>query len=153
MQDDTEFAVSGVYLNYGEINSTTRRRLLHVGGRQRAAPRVGSGPSRCQGGDDLGPTALELAVMALSGCISTIFAIVAKNSKVTYHKFVCDVEADKPDDAPTIVTATAKIYVESADGYDKINRVLSKTMAACPVGQLYEKAGVHIGTELEVKEI
>jgi len=105
-----------------------------------------------KGGDDLGPTALELAVMALSGCISTIFAIVAKNSKVTYHKFICDVEADKPDSEPTIVSAKAKIYVESADGFDKVNRVLEKTMQACPVGQLYEKAGVHIETELEVKE-
>jgi len=106
-----------------------------------------------KGGDDLGPTALELAVMALSGCISTIFAIVAKNSKVTYHKFVCEVEADKPDDAPTIVSAKAKVYVESADGYDKVNRVLSKTMLACPVGQLYEKAGIAIRTELEVRDI
>lgn len=30
-------------------------------------------------GDDLGPTALELAGMALAGCISTIWAKVASN--------------------------------------------------------------------------
>ncbi|MDK2463414.1 MAG: osmotically inducible protein C, partial [Candidatus Korarchaeota archaeon] len=30
------------------------------------------------GGTDTAPTALELAVMALAGCITTIFAMVAK---------------------------------------------------------------------------
>ena len=106
-----------------------------------------------KGGDDLGPSALELAVMALSGCISTIFAIIAKNSGLTYHKFVCEVEADKPDNAPTITAARAHVYVESNEGEDKVRRILDKTMHACPVGQLYEKAGIEIGTELEVKPL
>ena len=35
-------------------------------------------------GDDLGPTALELAVMGLSGCISTIWAVVAAKARGSY---------------------------------------------------------------------
>ena len=103
-----------------------------------------------KGGDDLGPTALELAVMALSGCISTIWAIVATNSKVSYEKLVVVVEADKPDDQPTITAARALVTVTSKEPLEKLQRTLDKTMAACPVGKLYEKAGVAVETRLEL---
>ena len=101
-----------------------------------------------KGGQDVAPTALELAVMALSGCISTIWAVVAKNSGVSYRKFTVDVEAEKPDDQPTITTATATVRVESEESGDKLERTLEKVMRTCPVGQLYEKAGIHITTKL-----
>ncbi|MFW5745666.1 MAG: hypothetical protein ACOC2D_20510, partial [Spirochaetota bacterium] len=39
-------------------------------------------------GDDVGATALELAAMALAGCISTIWAVVATNSKCGYRKMI-----------------------------------------------------------------
>jgi putative redox protein len=103
-----------------------------------------------KGGEDLGPTALELAVMALSGCISTIWAVVATNSKVTYDRLVVVVEADKPDDQPTITAARAEVTVESKEPRDKLQRTLDKTMAACPVGKLYEKAGIEVQTILVV---
>jgi len=35
-----------------------------------------------KGGDDTGPTAIELAVMALADCTATIFAKVAKESNI-----------------------------------------------------------------------
>jgi len=37
-----------------------------------------------QGGDDVGATALELALMGLSGCISTIFAMIAQKSRLEF---------------------------------------------------------------------
>ena len=101
-------------------------------------------------GDDLGPTALELVVMALAGCISTIWAIVAKNSKVSYKKFTVEVEADKPDSEPTIVGAKAVVHVTSDEDEAKLQRTLDKTLKACPVGQLYEKAGIEVATELHI---
>jgi uncharacterized OsmC-like protein len=102
-------------------------------------------------GDDLGPTALELAVMGLSGCISTIWAVVAQKSRITYHKVRVELEADKPDDAATITAARAKVYVQSEESEDRLKRVLDKVMKTCPVGQLYESAGISIETEL-IKE-
>lgn len=39
------------------------------------------------GGDDAGPTALELAVMALAGCATTIFLDVCKQSKIQLRNF------------------------------------------------------------------
>jgi uncharacterized OsmC-like protein len=104
-----------------------------------------------KGGDDLGPTALELAVMALSGCISTIWAVVATNSKVSYEKLTVVVDADKPDDKPTITAARAVVTVVSKEPQQKLQRTLDKTMATCPVGQLYEKAGVAIQVRLVVE--
>ena len=102
-------------------------------------------------GDDLGPTALELAVMGLSGCISTIWAVVAGKSRVSYHKVRVELEADKPDDAATITAARAKVYVNSEESREKLEKTLDKVMRTCPVGQLYEKAGIEIETEL-IKE-
>lgn len=101
-----------------------------------------------KGGQDVAPTALELAVMALSGCISTIWAVVAKNSGVSYRKLTVEVDAEKPDDQPTITAASATVHVESDESEEKLERTLDKVMRTCPVGQLYEKAGVHIKTKL-----
>jgi putative redox protein len=102
-------------------------------------------------GTDLGPTALELTVMSLAGCISTIWAVVAKNSKVSYNSIVVDIDAEKPDDAPTITSAKATVTVNADDEQNKLERCLQKTMKACPVGQLFEKAGIEIETELIVE--
>ncbi len=104
-----------------------------------------------KGGNDLGPTALELAAMALSGCISTIWAVVAKNSGVSYQRLTVELEADKPDDKPTIVSARAVVTVESGESREKLQRILDKTLDACPVGKLYEKAGIPVQAELVVK--
>ena len=101
-----------------------------------------------KGGQDMAPTALEVAVMALSGCISTIWAVVAKNSGVSFKKFTVEVEADKPDDQPTVTAAKAIIHVESAESQETLERTLDKVMRSCPVGLLYEKAGVKVETQL-----
>jgi uncharacterized OsmC-like protein len=89
--------------------------------------------------------------MALSGCISTIWAVVVKNSGVSYQRLTVELEADKPDDQPTITAARAVVTVESGETREKLQRVLDKTMDACPVGRLYEKAGIAVQTQLVVK--
>jgi len=104
-----------------------------------------------KGGDDLGPTALELAVMALSGCVSTIWAVAATNSKVAYDRMLVEVEADKPDDQPTITAVRCVVTVESKEPREKLQRTLDKTMSTCPVGKLYEKAGIPMQVTLAVK--
>jgi len=103
-----------------------------------------------KGGDDLGPTALELVVMALSGCISTIWAVVATNSKVSYDRLHVVVEADKPDDQPTVTAVRCVVTVDSKEPREKLQRTLDKTMSTCPVGKLYEKAGIPMEIRLEV---
>ena len=94
-----------------------------------------------KGGNDLGPTALELAAMALSGCISTIWAVVAKNSGVSYQKLTVDLEAEKPDDTPTFTAARAVVTVESGETPERLQRVLDKTMDTCAGGQVVREGG------------
>ena len=101
-----------------------------------------------KGGQDVAPTALELAVMSLSGCISTIWAVVAKNSGVSYRKFTVEVDADKPDSEPTITAVRAVVHIESNESLETLERTLDKVMRTCPVGQLYEKAGIKVDTQV-----
>jgi len=98
-----------------------------------------------QGGTDTGATALELSVMALSGCVETIFAMVANNSELSFDALRVDVTADKGD--KTIENADVKVYVKTADE-KKAERVLNKTLSICPVGVLFEQAGVKMSSEL-----
>jgi len=97
-------------------------------------------------GDNMGPTALELAVMGLSGCIGTIFAMIAKNSKIELKKLIVDVEAEKGDQ--TISSAKAKVMVKADADEEKIRRVLKKTLSMCPVGLLYKEANIPMEVEL-----
>ncbi|MFP4383716.1 MAG: OsmC family protein [Spirochaetia bacterium] len=103
---------------------------------------------QAKSGDDVGPTALELSAMALAGCISTIWAVVAKNSKVSYRKIIVELDAEKGDSDPTFTKATAVVSVDSDEDQEKLERILDKTMKACPVGRLFEQAGLEIPAKI-----
>lgn len=104
-------------------------------------------------GDDVGPTALELAAMALAGCITTIWAVVAHNSKVTYRKIVVEMELEKPDGSPTFTSSRAHVKVDSDETQETLERILEKTKQACPVGRLFEQAGIETPTTLEITSL
>ena len=99
-----------------------------------------------QDGDDLGPTALELTGMSLAGCISTIWAKVAENSGVPYRKIEVEMTLEKGD--TTIRDAEAVVRVDSDEDPARLERILDKTMQVCPVGHLFEQAGVETDTTL-----
>lgn len=93
-------------------------------------------------GTDRGPTALELGVMSYAGCIATIFALMAKKMRVPLKDLQVKMEAVKPDDASTITEASFDILVKADAPEDRIQRIFELTMENCPVGKLFEKAGV-----------
>jgi putative redox protein len=105
---------------------------------------------REQDGTDLGATALELAVMALSGCITTIFSVVAGNSKLTFQGITVDIDAEKSQETGTVNKLKITGTVTSDETEAKVGRVFEKTMKTCPVGILFEKAGVEVESELNV---
>lgn len=102
-----------------------------------------------QNGEDVGATALELAVMGLSGCITTIFAVVAKKMRLDFEELIADVGARKGD--VTIESAHILITVKT-DDIEKTKKVLDQTLKMCPIGILYEQAGVEITHELMIKQ-
>jgi uncharacterized OsmC-like protein len=99
-------------------------------------------------GEDMGATALEVAVMGLAGCVSTIFSMVCKNSDVSFSGLDVSLDADKPKGASTVQSVTGKVKVTSKEETEKLQKMLDKTMNACPVGVLFEKAGVEMNLEL-----
>jgi uncharacterized OsmC-like protein len=104
-------------------------------------------------GDDLGPTALELAAMALAGCVSTIWAVVANNSGVSYRKVIVEIDLEKGDKDPTFTGTAGTVQVDSDEDEDKLRRILDKTMQACPVGRLFEQAGLDTTLKLEKTQL
>jgi putative redox protein len=97
-------------------------------------------------GQDIGATALELSVMSLAGCISTIYKKVADKMRINVSNLEVETEAEKGQD--TISKVKCMVYVSSDATQDKLEKCLDNTMKTCPVGILYEKAGVEVTTEL-----
>jgi putative redox protein len=97
-------------------------------------------------GQDIGATALELSVMSLAGCISTIYKKVADKMRINVSNLEVETEAEKGQD--TISKVKCLVYVSSDASQEKLEKCLDNTMKTCPVGVLYEKAGVEISTEL-----
>ena len=106
---------------------------------------------RDMGGADTAPTALELAVMALASCMTTIYAIVAKGKNVSFEDMEVIVEAEKPKEERTITSCKVKGIVVSKDPEERVRRIWEDTLKICPVGVLFKKAGVKFEAELEIK--
>jgi len=93
-------------------------------------------------GTGMGPTALELCVMSYAGCFATIFALTAKKMRVALKDLEVNLEAVKSEEAGTIAEANFEILVKTEAPEDRIQRIFKLTLENCPVGKLFEKAGV-----------
>jgi hypothetical protein len=59
-------------------------------------------------------------------------------------------KGEKPDDAKTVTKVDIEIEVTTNESEDKINRVWQHTRDNCPVGQLFEGAGVPVNYNLKI---
>jgi uncharacterized OsmC-like protein len=91
-----------------------------------------------KGGDNTGPSALELAIMSLADCAVTIFADVAKKSNVEISAMDVVAEADKPADSPKLNCVNIKVTVTSKEREQKLNAVWRRTEANCPVVSIFQ---------------
>ncbi len=101
------------------------------------------------GGMDGGPTALSLSVMALSGCMLTLFAFVAKKARFAYTHITVDVDARKGEETIEAVRVVVCVWTDAS--LEKVQDIFAKAMKICPVGILYEKAGVDMVIDTMVK--
>lgn len=92
-----------------------------------------------KGGQDTGPTALELAIMALADCAATIFADVAKQSKIQTTKIEVVAEADKPADSPKLNKVILKVHVTAKARKQLLEAVWRRTEANCPVVAIFNE--------------
>lgn len=93
-----------------------------------------------EGGGDLGTSALELSVQSLAGCITTIFALVAKKRRLKFEELSVELEAHRPDGSPTITAVEGVCRVVTSGPAEDVETVLNITLRTCPVGLLYEHA-------------
>ncbi len=101
------------------------------------------------GGTDAGPTALELALMALADCGVTIFSDVCKKSNIDPGKVVVTVEAEKSPDSPVLTGVTMKVNVSSKARKELLNAAWRRTEANCPVISIF-KDPIPVKVELEL---
>jgi uncharacterized OsmC-like protein len=93
-------------------------------------------------GTGLGASSLELCVMSHAGCYATIFLLTAKKMRVVIKELKVKLEAIKFDEAGTISEETFDIKIKTDAPQDRIERAHKLTVETCPVGILFEKAGV-----------
>jgi len=91
-----------------------------------------------KGGDNTGPSALELAIMSLADCAVTIFADVCKQSNVEISKMDVVAEADKPADSPRLTGVNLKVTVTSKSRKQKLDAVWRRTESNCPVVSIFQ---------------
>jgi len=105
-----------------------------------------------KGGDDKGPTAIELAIMALSDCAATIFAKVAKQSNVDIQRVEVVAEATKSEDNPLISDVVLKVDVAGRARKQLLEAIWRRTEANCPVVKLFTEP-INIKIELSTETV
>ncbi|MHC1780235.1 MAG: OsmC family protein [Bacteroidales bacterium] len=101
-----------------------------------------------KGGSNSGPTALEMCVMSLSGCVGTIFAMVAEKMRLKFEKMEVELIAEQSQNAPTITDVHFTLRIQTSEERQKIEKCLELTINTCPVGVLFKQAGVSITNEI-----
>jgi putative redox protein len=101
------------------------------------------------GGSDKGPSAFELALMALADCAVTIFADVCKQSKIELIKLETVVEAEKPANSPILSTVTIKTKANANARKELLHAAWRRTEANCPVLYIF-KEPIPLKVEFEV---
>jgi len=93
-------------------------------------------------GTNLGPSALELALMSFVGCYATIFMLTANKMRATIKDLEVKAEAVKSEQVGTITEAKIDITTKTDLAEDRVRRLHELTVKGCPVGKLFDKAGV-----------
>lgn len=101
------------------------------------------------GGTDMGPTALEIAVIALADCAVTIYADVAKKSGIELTKLEAVAVAEKSADSPKVTDVKIKVNISGKARKKLLEAVWRRTEANCPVVSIFRDS-IPIETELKI---
>jgi len=104
------------------------------------------------GGKDVGPTGLELAIMALAGCATTIFKMVAAKRKLTYDSLKIELNAEKPKNVSTVTEVKGHVEIATTGTEQEVQTALKLTFKTCPVGVIFEQAGIKVNYDLTLKK-
>ena len=93
------------------------------------------------GGTDLGPSGLELALMSFAGCYAIIFMLTANKMRKAVKDLEVRAEATKSKEVGTITEAKLAIEVKTDMPEDRVQRIHELTAKSCPVGIIFDRAG------------
>ncbi|MGI0133187.1 MAG: methyltransferase domain-containing protein [Thermoplasmata archaeon] len=102
-------------------------------------------------GADRGTSSLELNVLSLAGCISTIFALVARRRRIAFTALSVELEAERPRGSKTIARVSGTLTISTVSSPADVATALAITMRTCPVGVLYEQAKVPVEVRVVVE--
>lgn len=102
------------------------------------------------GGTNTGTSALELLVLSLSGCISTIFHIIADKRKLEFDGFSATLNAERDDHAPTIQRVRGTVEVRTRASREEVDTALRLTLKTCPIGVLFAQAHIPVDVVVQV---
>lgn len=103
------------------------------------------------GGSDHGTSAHELLLLSLTGCITTIFHIIADKRKLSFGGFTVKLTAERSPGAATIRRVRGTVEVRTTAPREEVDTILRLTVKTCPVGSLFEHA--HVPIELTAKVV
>jgi putative redox protein len=99
---------------------------------------------REEGGESAGTSALELSVLSLAGCITTIFTLVARKRRLAFEGMTLGLEAERPDGAPTITRIRGTFRLRTKATVEEVATTLRLTVKTCPVGVIFDRAGIPV---------
>jgi putative redox protein len=86
--------------------------------------------------------------MSLSGCIGTIFAMVAQKMRIDFERMEVELDAQQNNGAPTVTDVHFRLSIKTSEDKSRIEKCLEVTENTCPVGVLYKQAGVKMTHEI-----
>jgi len=101
------------------------------------------------GGTNRGTSAHELLLLSLTGCITTLFHIVAEKRKLAFDGFTVKLTAERPRGAPTIQRVRGTVEIRTSASQEEVETALRLAIKTCPVGALFERA--HVPVEVRAK--
>jgi putative redox protein len=103
------------------------------------------------GGTNHGTSAHELLLLSLTGCITTIFHIIAEKRKLEFEGFTVKLKADRARGVPVIQRVHGTVEVRTSAPQEEVDTVLRLTLKTCPVGALFDRA--HVPVEVVAKVV
>lgn len=105
-----------------------------------------------KGGENTAATAIELAAMSLAGCVITIFTAIAPKRRLSFTRMEVSLDAEQPEGAHTITSVNGMVDVYTDQSESEVKTAFDLTMRECPVGILFENAGVKMNWTLNTRK-
>jgi len=103
------------------------------------------------GGANSGTSAHELLLLSLTGCITTIFHIIANKRKLAFEGFSVHLTAERARGVSTIQRVHGTVEVRTGAPQEEVDTILRLTVKTCPVGSLFDRA--HVPVEVTAKVV